>query len=220
MHARLAGLALAVTTTLMLAAPAAAAVNPTHYEDSTAFHALGAIHQVTNFDASEPDGAPALSDPFVDGDLTILGGPHVVGKFFAPYLPVRNAASFTDPTPLQVAIDAPGYTLLSFDLGDLSGDAAVTLWLFTDKSGYGIGIAAPDAQTAFKFHGFLAPDGEYFTGFSLSPNDGDTLAGVAQIELGKVAAVPEPISWVLMIAGFGASGAMLRARRRSVAGAA
>jgi len=146
MHARLAGLALAVTTTLMLAAPAAAAVNPTHYEDSTAFHALGAIHQVTNFDASEPDGAPALSDPFVDGDLTILGGPHVVGKFFAPYLPVRNAASFTDPTPLQVAIDAPGYTLLSFDLGDLSGDAAVTLWLFTDKSGYGIGIAAPDAR--------------------------------------------------------------------------
>ena len=46
-----------------------------------------------------------------------------------------------------------------------------------------------------------------FSGFS--PGVGHTLV----IDVSAISAVPEPASWSLMIAGFGAAGAMLRRRR-------
>jgi hypothetical protein len=56
-------------------------------------------------------------------------------------------------------------------------------------------------------------DGQLIDYFSLSANG--TLGDVRQIRVGGVTAlVPEPGTWAMMLLGFGAAGAMLRARRR------
>lgn len=201
------------------ATDASANPNPTHYTDADVFHALGTIDQVTSFDALFPDaGSMFIDDLFVDGDLSIasLGNNTIVGAGVAPYFAVRNAFANNVDDPIKVLINAPGYDLLSFRVGDLVGSDAVTVDFTLSDGFYGTGVLSWPAQEGFRFHGFQAPEGKYFTSFRLKANtsNGFHRIGLAEIELGRVGAVPEPASWALMILGFGGVGASLRARRR------
>ncbi len=210
---------------LAAASPASANPNPTKYQVADAFHALGTITQVTNFDA------------YIEGDITYLGDPHTVGqltftstqnsvfgKGYPGYGNVRNALVNNYLEPLHVAIDGAGHNLFSFQIGDLVGDADVTLWIDTNVDSFGFGISPYPSNEGFKFYGFLAPDDQYFTGFHFSANDEITAPAFSEFELGhtggacntRVCAgggVPEPAAWALMILGFGAVGVLARARR-------
>ncbi|WP_296598169.1 PEPxxWA-CTERM sorting domain-containing protein [Phenylobacterium sp.] len=54
----------------------------------------------------------------------------------------------------------------------------------------------------------IAVAGQFVTNFQIIPQSGRQ----------QIAAVPEPGAWALMLLGFGAAGAMLRDRRRALAG--
>ena len=213
---------------LFLASNAVAGVNPTEYLDPVAFHALGTIDQVTNFDSFIEGDITYLGDPYTTGHLTFTSTQNsVFGKNYPTYEPVRNAFVNNYQDPVHVAISGAGFNLFSFQIGDLVGDADVTLWIDTNLNSFGFGIGTLPSNEGFKFYGFLAPDDQYFTGFHFSANDDVTAPAFSEFELGHTGrtcttrvctggGVPEPASWALMILGFGAIGAALRHRRRSV----
>ncbi|WP_430419324.1 PEPxxWA-CTERM sorting domain-containing protein [Phenylobacterium sp.] len=210
-------LAIGMAGILALAsATRADAANPVHYTDSAAFHALGAIQQLTDFDALYP-GADTmfLDDVFVDGDISITGPSEnsLIAKGSAPYFAVRNSFANNNNT-IAGDITAPGYDMITFWIGDLLGSDAVTITFTLNDGFYGTGVMSWPAQEGFRFHGFVAPQGKYFTSFGVLGNDTNGLhrIGLAQIELGKTGAVPEPATWGLMIFGLGAVGVMFRRR--------
>jgi len=217
-------LATAVMCLIALASAtrADASINPTLYTDADAFHALGTIDQVTNFDVLYAGASSSmfLDDTFVDGDITIAseGLNTLIAKGSAPYFSVRNAFANNIDDPIKGVIGAPGYDLIAFRIGDLVGSDAVTVDFLLNNGFYGTGVLSWPAQEGFRFAGFQAPEGKYFTKFSLKANTGNGFhrIGVAEIELGHTgaSAAPEPAAWALMILGFGGVGASLRTRRR------
>lgn len=202
----------------LASATRADAANPVHYTDADAFHALGAIQQVTDFDALYP-GADTmfLDDVFVDGDLSIVAPLEntLIAKGGAPYFSVRNSLANNADNVIVADITAPGYDMVAFWVASLLGSDAVTVTFTLNDGFFGTGVLSWPAQEGFRFHGFVAPEGKYFTSFGLIGNDtnGPHRIGVAQIELGRTGAVPEPATWGLMILGLGAAGVMIRRRR-------
>jgi hypothetical protein len=205
---------------LATATRASASPNPVLYTDVDAFHAAGTIDQVTDFDALYP-GAPSqfLPDTFVDGDISITsdGLNTLVAKGAgSTYFAVRNSFANNNDEKIVGQITQPGYNMIGFWIGSLIGADDVTVNFTLNDGFYGTGVASWPAQEGFRFAGFIAPEGRYFTGFSLKANDtnGFHRIGVAQFELGHTgAAVPEPATWAMMILGFGAIGAAGRRRR-------
>jgi hypothetical protein len=219
--------AASVLTAAMLAAASSAGANTTEYQDPVAFHALGPILQVTNFDAFPEGKLSSMVTPYVDGDLTFTTAQnYLIGKNAAPYFTVRNSIISNFYSPLSLSVDAPVYNMLSFLIGDVIGDSQVTLTITTnlDPIGSAFAVAPPPASEAFKFYGFLAPAGQYFTGFEFKANNDETAPGFAEFELGHTGRIvgggpiPEPASWALMVIGIGGVGAMLRRTRRPIFG--
>ncbi len=211
---------------IAFAGPASANLNPTKYEDAVAFHALGVITQLTNFDSYVEGDITYIGDPYTVGQLTFTSTQNsVFGKHYPGYGNVRNALVNNILEPMNVAIGGSGYNLFSFQIGDLVGDADVTLWIDTNLDSFGFGLGPYPSNEGFKFYGFLAPDGQYFTGFHFSANDAVTAPAFSEFELGHTGpacntrvctdtSVPEPRAWALLILGFGAVGATLRTHRR------
>jgi hypothetical protein len=85
---------------------------------------------------------------------------------------------------------------------------------------FDLDLDAYPAAEGFKFHGFAVPKGHYIIGFNLETADIYTLPAFTDFELGHTTGVPEPASWLLMILGFGAAGAMLRSGKAREARAA
>lgn len=199
---------------------ASANPNPVHYLDVDAFHAQGAVDQVTDFDALYPGASSMfLDDVYVAGDITITsnGLNTLVAKGAgSAYFTVRNSFANNNDEKIIGTITEPGYNMISFWIGDLVGADDVTVNFTLNDGFFGTGMSSWPAQEGFRFHGFVAPEGRYFTSFSIRGNTGNGFhrVGVAQIELGHTAAAaPEPATWAMMILGFGATGAVVRRRR-------
>lgn len=212
-----------VLVSVALWSPATAASDPVHYLDPAAFHALGVIDQVTNFDTF-PEAVPTfLSNPYVEGDLFITStGNIVIGKGMPPYFPVRNSITNNNVGEISAIFTSQEHNMFSVRIGRITGNGGAFLDIFTNDGLFTSEYVVFPANEGFKFHGFTAPGSDYFTAVNVRGTDGMTAIGVAEFELGHLArgsgAVPEPSAWALLILGFGGVGSALRAVRRRSAG--
>lgn len=106
-----------------------------------------------------------------------------------------------------------GYKFASFevDLKDPTGNNPT--WEVTFETDNG----ATETFTNFNggFVSAYTDDGTFIKSVTFTTNA--DISGTGQTRFGRVAAIPEPGAWALMIMGFGAAGAMLRRRRFAVA---
>jgi hypothetical protein len=117
-----------------------------------------------------------------------------------------------------------GYITLSFASAD--SVSAMLSQGYAGSSG-GVDISAYDGSSLVYYQGDVPAGSESsFTPFSLSgigPFTSVTIAtfgapsfaGIAQLEIEPASAAPEPSSWLLMIAGVGVVGAVLRRRGKT-----
>lgn len=220
-------------------AGAAQAADPDWYFDESDFLAQGTIHQTTDFDAYAPGSLELLNPTESFGALSLTGNPLIVIGTASYLTPVRNLIANNEIVEdLDGAISPIGFNMLSFKMGNMDGfGEQVFLEVITNLDSYFYGLYPASANAGLSFYGFIVPDGEYFTGFSMNATnvDGnfeetpiDQVFGITDIALGSTGeicltrvcgpggAVPEPATWAMMILGFGATGALVRARRRPV----
>ena len=123
----------------------------------------------------------------------------------------------------QLAVDltnpALAFTSTEFRIFVGSGTATTATLTFLDSAGQTFSSTFDILSNGF--FNALATDGQTIDKFSFTTNG--TFEDVRQVRLGGIASlpalVPEPMSWALMIFGFGGVGVTLR-RRRSLENAA
>ena len=173
-----------------------------------------------------------IPNPLTVASFTLTTGGHniIYAAGSAPFLPIRDVFSSSIHSPLNGTIgdhfhQGP-FDLLGFRVGNLVGPDFTDVTLnFASGATYSTVVASMPIQVGLLFHGFLAPPGEFFSGFSLSPHGIDSRVATDYFVVGTSACTgpgcgsptPEPSGWALMIVGFGASGAALRRRRAAPA---
>lgn len=181
-----------------------------------AFSGLGTITQNTNFDGYS-NGWSYPGSPFNVGDLTfVAGGQNIIGGQ-GGYGLTRNVLvdNYGRGTTAQIA---GNHNLLGFNAGNLGQAASITFELLTNLGAYSYLEAIPKGSTGFKFLGFVAGAGEYFTNlrFGTSDNSGKW-TGVTDVQLGSVSPVPEPETYAMLLAGFGLMAGIARRRKKQLA---
>ena len=140
---------------------------------------------------------------------------NIVGDSTAEYLFRGGSTSLTANTlegkvlsgNTVGAVSATPYFPTATSAGQLKNQNVVT------DGYYGLFFTAATAGEPVPAAGGLAPT--QYSGYALVDRGG---THISQIEFQSVsAAVPEPESWALMLLGFGAAGAALRQRRRTLA---
>jgi hypothetical protein len=207
-----------------VAADAKAAV-VAYYDDAAGFTGQGAILQTTDFDAYV--GTTVLGPSTVFGDFTLTANPAVVVHKDDFLNPVRSVVANDDLDGLtQLQIDATGYNMIGFKLGNFFDyEAQVLLILYTNLGSYAYGLYPDPIPEHLSDYGFVASPGEYFTKARFNHTELDQGFGLTDIQLGRTpppcgrfcggdGPVPEPSAWALMILGFGGVGMSLRTRRR------
>jgi hypothetical protein len=188
------------------------------FDTRESFVAANAISHDVTFEGIAPDaGFAFVSDPFVIGNLSISSPANSVvdQNFFvmpmdAFYVDaLSGAVTFT----FAKALNGVGFALsdqfnvfgMPITARIFNGDVLVRTEAFR--------VASLDAED-FNFSFFGVSGLGPITSIQLAP-DPDVGGFLLVGEVLSSGAVPEPGSWVLMIAGFGLSGAILR--RRSMA---
>lgn len=204
---------------IALASATRANAFPTFYSDQGDFHAAGVIDQVTDFSEFPPGTYQFIDDPYVDGDLTITTGDQnvVIAAGTAPFFPVHNALISNNGGYIDVEFDPDAhYDLFSLKAGTFQGPFGTTLYMrLNNGQEFSSGLYAYPISEGFKFQGWQADPGTWFTGFTLVRDSQNTGLALAEVELGHTSAAPEPAAWALMIVGFGGAGSALRRRRRT-----
>lgn len=217
--------AMAGLLALASATRASAADDFVIYTDLAAFEARGTIDQVLNFDPHPDDQNTFFGAAVGVGPITFLDDVIITGKNISPYFSVENAIVPAQGAVYEANVDQP-YDLFGFKIARAAGLDFMSLGLQTESELFVMGIGAFLASEEFFFLGIEAPTGQHFTSFYFVGNDGETVPAISEFRLGTVGcgqrvcdvggAVPEPATWAMMILGFGATGAMVRTRRRLV----
>jgi len=126
-------------------------------------------------------------------------------------------AAFGGLPASQLAVDltnpALGFTSTEFRIFVGSGTATTATLTFLDTAGQTFSNTFDILPNGF--FNALATDGQTIDKFSFTTNG--TFEDVRQVRLGGITSlaglVPEPMSWALMIFGFGGVGVMVRRRR-------
>ncbi|UMR30065.1 PEP-CTERM sorting domain-containing protein [Massilia sp. MB5] len=190
------------TVLALLLCAASAQADVLRIEQRGGFHNLGKISQSSNFD----DFAGSYNYPghgFTRGDVSYVSDENlVVGSGAAFGIgSLRPVMSNEYWSPISGSI-AQSYTLFGFDAAVSAG--TVDLSITTNLASYHFkGLVLPDGSNSFGFLGFRATAGEYFTGFELRSQGDGYLAGITDVALGNVSAVPEPATPALLLAGLG-----------------
>ncbi len=130
----------------------------------------------------------------------------LVGAFTVSYDPAVE----TDPTAVGITVNGANFPTLiakftylpQFDLLDIATKPTLGGGFLTNQNGdYGFLVEVSKARLEFAQYIALDGRGEYYS----------------QTGSVRVSGVPEPTTWLLMIAGFGLTGATFRSRRTVVA---
>ena len=181
----------------------------TFVSSQAAFSALGTTTQNTNFDAYPTGGTFSYpGSMFTVGDLTFAeGGQNAIGGKGGDYGFVRNLLidDYSAGTTIQIA---GTYDLFALNAGSIWDTFAEKFTVTTNVSSYQFVENVSNARLGLSFIGFRASAGEYFTSVEVSAfND----TGMTDIQLAQ--AVPEPGTYMLMLAGIGAMAFVTRRRR-------
>lgn len=214
-------LALAASALLLAAAPAGATI--------VIGAGPGTLQPPENvlFNNNPPNGETvagvtnqtATSVSFRGGEtLAANGGQARIGA--ADGLINTTGVTFDGLPASQLALDltnpALGFTSTEFRIFVGSGTATTATLTFLDTSGQTFSSTFDILPNGF--FNALATDGQTIDKFSVTTNG--TFEDARQVRLGGIvslpALVPEPISWALMIVGFGGVGVTIRRRRALV----
>lgn len=188
------------------------------FSDESSFQTMGQIVYNTNWDTFTGDFS-FPGDPYTIGGVTYTSGENVIIGPESLYELPRPMLFYGSFTPLTADVD-PTYTMLGFDLGVLSPDAApalVDITVVTNFDTYQYtGLTIPYATGPLQFEGFVTDlPGEFITNFAISTESGEGwAAGVTDVQVGA-SPIPEPAAMLLVGFGVLGLGALGRRRRRT-----
>ncbi len=184
------------------------------FTDQSAFNSQGVIAFNSNFqDFGTGFGFPV--NPFTRGGVTYTSGENITWGFNTPTpynttLQTLIGNNSSIPTTLITGNIATGYNMFGFNIGTY-GTTPISITVNTNLSSYlfsGLSIANSGAGL-LDYKGFIATSGEYFTGFKISAdNVNPNLAGITNVSLGNVSAVPVPGAVWLFVSGLLGLGAL------------
>jgi hypothetical protein len=175
------------------------------------FEAQGTIAENYGFEDFGPTGGTTSpGDPFTAHGVTYTSTGNLIAHPDAGFGNPSNVIVYNLWTPLPGSISGT-YDMFGFDLSILSlqtpDTSPVDISLTTNVATYDFtGVVVPNGSTAMTFLGFTASPGEFFTGFNFVSQFGQNWApALDNVTLGTqgVAAIPEPSTYALMLAGLG-----------------
>lgn len=140
------------------------------------------------------------------GQATVSGGLNLSTRTPNDTLNINN---------LNFALTSGGtFDNLEFNL--FGGDATSASFVITDNAGEIFNFVNLALGNGSSFFGFRGIDGQTIRNVAFTTAGGTGIQDIRQIRLDEtpVAAVPEPATWAMMLAGFGLLGYALRLRRR------
>ena len=182
------------------------------YTDQSTFNSQGVIAFDSNFnDFGTSFGFPA--NPFTRGGVTYTSGSNLTWGFSTVYTTTTETligGNSAIPTTLITGNIATGYNMFGFNIGTY-GSTPISITVDTNVSSYlysGLTIANSQAGK-LDYKGFIASSGEYFTGFKIvADNAIPNLAGITNVAVGNVSAVPVPGAVWLFASGLLGLGAL------------
>lgn len=176
--------------------------NVTMVATQAAFSSLGTITQNTNFDAYSHGSHPGSN--FTVGAFTFVPGPEGENIISGTGLGFpRNLLTdeFVQGTMIQISGNS---NLFAFNTANFLGAGNATFNIATNLGSYVFTEAVPIGDSEFRFFGFEAGAGEYFTSVNVS---GEHQTGFTDVQAGNtraVTTVPEPASLALLGLGIAA----------------
>ena len=199
---------------ILVASAAASSAQVVSVADRATFDASGSIAYNTNF-ASFGAGFGFPGTPYTAGDVTYVSSENLTvgsGAYYSIGSTVTVMSNnYWSPLTANVGTSTH-YTLLGFDAAVTSGPVNITISTNQNTYHYN-GLSLPDGSPNFAFEGFHATgSGEYFTGFRIDTLGGGYLPGITNVAVG-VAAVPEPETYGMLLAGLGLVGLISRRKK-------
>jgi len=210
MRLRLLAVALAST---MLASVGTAA---TFFTDAGAFNAATTGLTTGDFTGLVAPNGFLSGGPYTVSGVTFdnAGTDFIIGGQFFGGAIYNGATFYSGQFNPNTVISFAGATAFGMTYGSYAGNSRAISFTLSDGSVFSTNL--PNTSATLAFFGFTS------TGpiTSITVNNqvgGSQVFDVTAFSIGSAAAIPEPQSWALLIAGFGLTGAAMRRRRAAVA---